>query len=316
MIVLLPKGESARKARMRGGRYVEDDVMSHKDYYKIMGLSAGATDEEIKLAYRRLARKYHPDVSKEKDAVERFKEVGEAYEVLKNPEKRAVYDQYIRDLASNQHTRQSSHAEHAYTDHQPDFDFFESLFGARQHQEQRSAGEDLHGTIQISLEEAVHGAEKEIQIPGQAGTQTLRVKIPAGVKSGQQIRLSGQGLMGGQSNARGSLYITLQVAKHPVFDVMNNDIYVNLPVTPWEAALGCTIAVPTLAGKVELKIPEGSQGGQKLRLKKRGLPGSHPGDQYVILKIITPKPTTETARVLYQKMAEEMPLNPRAEMGV
>ena len=297
--------------------------MDYKDYYKVMGVSETATDKEIKLAYRRLARKYHPDISKEKDAEAHFKEVGEAYEVLKDTEKRKIYDQYRRDRETGSHTRQA-HQRPEYADSygtdQSTYDFFESLFGARPFREQHQAGTDMHGTVQISLEEAVHGATKEIHLPGQPHTQakdqTLRVKIPAGVKSGQQIRLSGQGGAGGPGMPRGSLYITLQVNKHPVFDVMGDDIYVTLPVTPWEVALGTTVVVPTLAGKVDLKIPAGSQGGQTLRLKKRGLPGSTPGDQYVILKIVTPKPTTEAAKALYLKMSEEMPLNPRAQMGV
>ncbi len=293
--------------------------MDHKDYYKIMGVLHDASEKDIKLAYRRLARKYHPDVSKEKDAGEHFKEVGEAYEVLKDPEKRKVYDQYLRDIELNQQARHSSR-QHTRTDsqegYQAGYDFFESLFGEQPFRERPTSGADLHGTIQVSLEEAFHGAVKEIQLAG-VGEEphTLRVKIPAGVKSGQKIRLAGKGQPGLAQGKRGDLYITLQVDKHRIFDVMGNDIYVTLPVTPWEVALGSTVAVPTLGGNVDLKIPAGSQGGQTLRLKQRGLPGTAPGDQYVILKIITPKPTTDAARALYQKMAEEMPLNPRSQMG-
>lgn len=296
--------------------------MDNKDYYKIMGVSPQATDKDIKLAYRRLARKYHPDISQEKDAETHFKEVGEAYEVLKDSKKRQVYDQYMRDAELNQQARSSSHRYTQPDDHaqyQSGYDFFESLFGARPFQEQQRPNIDLHGTIQVSLEEAVHGAVKEIQLPGMphAGTsaQTLRVKIPAGVRVGQQIRLAGKGATGSHAGERGDLYITIQINSHPIYDVMGNDIYVTLPVTPWEVALGSTVSVPTLGGKVDLKIPEGAQGGQKLRLKKRGLPGEIPGDQYVILKIITPKPATDEARALYQKMAEAMPFNPRAQMG-
>lgn len=293
--------------------------MDHKDYYKVMGVPHEASEKDIKLAYRRLARKYHPDVSKEKDAAEHFKEVGEAYEVLKDPEKRKVYDQYLRDIELNQQARHSSHR-YAQADsqegYQSSYDFFESLFGEQPFRERQTSGADLHGTIQVSLEEAFHGAVKEIQLAGIGEVpQTLRVKIPAGVKSGQKIRLSGKGQPGLAQGKRGDLYITLQVDKHRIFDVMGNDIYITLPVTPWEVALGSTVAVPTLGGNVDLKIPAGSQGGQTLRLKQRGLPGTTPGDQYVILKIITPKPTTDSARALYQKMAEEMPLNPRSQMG-
>lgn len=286
--------------------------MQHKDYYKIMGVPHTANEKEIKQAYRRLARKYHPDVSKETNAEEKFKEVGEAYEVLKDPEKRKMYDQYLRtgqqeEAFTHRHTQGDAYSH--YTS--PDFDFFESLFGQKPFHQTAPAGQDVNAALNISLEDAYHGAVKEIQLSTGKEIQTLRVKIPAGIKEGQQIRLSGQGAMG--ASKRGDLYITIHIDKHPLFDVMGNDIYLNLPVTPWEVALGSTVEVPTLRGKVDLKIPPGSQGGQKLRLKNRGLAG---GDQFVILKLVTPKATTDSARALYQKMSEEMPLNPRAQMGV
>jgi curved DNA-binding protein len=296
--------------------------MEHKDYYNVMGVSPQATEKEIKLAYRRLARKYHPDISKETDAEAHFKEVGEAYEVLKDSQKRQVYDNYLRDLQLNERTRRSGQDSSAsqYQSSQSEFDLFESLFGVPPQNRRRSSGIDLHGSMLVSLLEAAQGAVKTIQLPDIKGRvsngQTLRVKIPAGVKSGQQIRLSGKGNMGQHGGPRGDLYLTIEVEKHPTFDVIDNDIYLILPVTPWEVALGSTVLVPTLGGKVELKIPAGSQGGQKLRLKHRGLPGKVPGDQYVILKLITPKPTTDAARALYEKMAQEMPMDPRADMGV
>ncbi len=179
------------------------------------------------------------------------------------------------------------------------------------------AGQDYHGTISINLEEAFQGTVKSIQVPTQEGkTQTLNVKIPTGVKDGQQIRLPGQGAVGMNGGPRGDLYLTVKVLKHHLFDVMDNDIYLTLPITPWEAALGTTVVVPTLGGKIDLKIPAGSQGGQKIRLKNRGLPGATPGNQYVVLKIITPPANSEKAKELYQQMAQEMPFNPRANMGV
>ncbi|TAL58684.1 MAG: J domain-containing protein, partial [Legionella sp.] len=146
--------------------------------------------------------------------------------------------------------------------------------------------------------------------------QTLKVKIPAGIKSGQQIRLAGQGAPGIHGGPRGDILLTITVDKHPLYDVADNDIYLTLPITPWEAALGTTLVVPTLSGKIDLKIPAGSQGGQKLRIKNRGLPGTTPGNQYVLLKIITPPATTDAAKNLYQQMAKEMPFNPREKMGV
>lgn len=299
-------------------------MTDYKDYYKVMGLSRDADPKDIKTAYRKLARKYHPDLNKQAGAEEKFKELGEAYEVLKDPEKRKIYDQYGTERAFNQNagSAQQHHSwggDSHFQDDQATQDFFESLFGARSFRQQHAAGADLHGNISVSLEEAYHGTVKEIQLPSAnaagTGKQTLRVKIPAGAKSGKQLRLTGQGASGAGRGAKGDLYLTINIEKHPVFDVMGNDIYVTLPVTPWEAALGTTVMVPTLAGKVDLKIPPSSQGGQTLRLKKRGLPGTPQGDQYVLLKIVIPQPTTDAARELYQSMAKEMPFNPRDKMG-
>jgi curved DNA-binding protein len=294
-----------------------------KDYYKIMGLSQNATEKDIKMAYRKLARKYHPDISKEANAEERFKEMAEAYEVLKDPKKRAEYDQYLKYGHSNQ--QEQPHQYTWQTEHTGPFqgtqfndDFFESLFGHARYQKQPMAGQDYQGKVTISLEEAFTGAVKSIQVPGEQNTtmQTLKVKIPAGVKSGQQIRLAGQGAPGYHGGPRGDIYLTITIHKHPIFDLMDNDIYLTLPITPWEAALGTTVTVPTLGGKIDLKIPAGSQGGQKLRLKNRGMPGTTPGNQYVLLKIVTPPATNQTITELYQKMAEVMPFNPRDKMGV
>jgi curved DNA-binding protein len=290
-----------------------------KDYYKIMGVAPNASEKEIKTAYRKLARKYHPDISKEPQAEERFKEMGEAYEVLRDTTKRAEYDQYIKNREFNQRAHSTSNAgrSHQYQGggQQFDSDFFDSLFGHARQQRPMS-GQDYQGKISVSLEEAFQGAVRSLQVPTQDGkTQTLNVKIPAGVKSGQQIRLSGQGANGLNGGPRGDLYLTVDVIKHPLFEVMDNDIYLTLPITPWEAALGTTVVVPTLAGKIDLKITAGSQGGQKLRLKNRGLPGATPGNQYVLLKIITPPATTDESKELYKKMAEVMPFNPREKMG-
>lgn len=296
-----------------------------KDYYKIMGLSQDATEKDIKLAYRRLARKYHPDISKEPDAEERFKEMGEAYEVLKDPVKRAEYDQYLknREFHGNNQEHQGWRTEHygPYQSQGTQFndDFFESLFGHSRYQQRPMSGQDYHGKIHISLEEAFNGTVKTIEVPskqeGSKELQALKVKIPQGVKSGQKIRITGQGAPGIQGGSPGDIYLTVVIDKHPVFDVMDNDIYLTLPITPWEAALGTTVTVPTLGGKIDLKIPQGAQGGQKLRLKNRGMPGTVPGNQYVLLKIITPPATTEAAKELYKKMAEIMPFNPRDNMG-
>ncbi|MCX7116894.1 MAG: DnaJ domain-containing protein [Legionellales bacterium] len=297
--------------------------MDYKDYYQVMGVGRDATDKDIKLAYRRLARKYHPDISKEPKAEEKFKEVGEAYEVLRDPKKRQAYDQYaadwqLRQQSGSQHQRpawdeESLNAQYGH-------DFFESLFGGGAHfRQQPRGGADHQGSIHISLEEAYRGIVKELRMPSQQGqreSSVIKVKVPSGVTSGQKIRLAGQGEKSLSGGSAGDLYLTINVDKHPLFDVMKQDVYLTLPIAPWEAALGCTVEVPTLGGKVDLKIPPGSQGGQTLRLKHRGLSGTPKGDQLVILKIVIPQPTSESAKVLYQKMAEEMSFNPRAKMGI
>ncbi|WP_454781248.1 DnaJ C-terminal domain-containing protein [Legionella sp. WA2022007384] len=293
-----------------------------KDYYKIMGVSEDASEKDIKMAYRKLARKYHPDISKEPNAEEHFKEMGEAYEVLRDPVKKAEYDNYRKNKAYHQqegstHWRPEE-AQHYYSG-QFNEDLFENLFGHSRYRQQPMAGQDYHGKINISLEDAFKGTVTNIQIPtheSKASMQTLKVKIPPGVKSGQQIRLAGQGAPGIHGGPRGDIYLTIQIEKHPLFDLMDGDIYLTLPITPWEAALGATVVVPTLGGKIDLKIPPASQGGQKLRLKNRGLPGTTPGHQYVLLKIITPPATTEAATELYKKMEQVMPFNPRDKMGV
>jgi curved DNA-binding protein len=291
--------------------------MDYKDYYKIMGLNRDASAKDVKIAYRRLARKYHPDISKEPNAEEKFKELGEAYEVLKDPEKRKVYDQYGQTRDTNQQQAYSSWNTGAEEGGYPfSSDFFESLFGARAGRGQPIAGQDYQTNIRIHLEDAYKGAVKDLHLKTSAkgASQTLRVRIPAGVKSGQQIRLAGQGAPSPTGGPSGDLYLTVHIDKHPLFDVKENNIYVTLPIAPWEAALGATVVVPTLGGNVDLKIPAGSQGGQTLRLKKRGLPGATQGDQFVILKIIIPQPTNEAAKALYQKMAAEMPFDPREKM--
>lgn len=296
--------------------------MDYKDYYKTMGLNRDATDKAIKSAYQKLARKYHPDLNKESGAEEKFKEIGEAYEVLRDPEKRKIYDQYEREENLRKKTQQNSSQKNWNTgqkNYQFSDDFFESLFGSRPFHAQ-AAGSDYRSTIKINLEEAYKGTIKDLHLPAISHLgiepQKLRVKVPAGVKAGQQIRLAGQGAPGQAGGPRGDLYLTIDVEKHSLFDVMGNDVYLTFPVTPWEVALGATLAVPTLGGKVDLKIPPNAQGGQTLRLKKRGLPGNIPGDQYVILKIVIPQPHNEEEKELYKKMAAAMPFNPREKMGI
>jgi curved DNA-binding protein len=323
--------------------------MEYKDYYKIMGLERNASSDDIKKSYRKLARKYHPDVSKEANAEEKFKSLGEAYEVLKDPQKRAAYDQLGANWQAGQDFKPPPGWGYAGGGGGqaggPDMggfgdvsDFFESLFGGgggmggrggRQQQRysrqpQATPGEDYHGKFQVNLEDAFRGGAREVQIPitemdsmGQrfSRTRTLRVKIPAGIRTGQQIRLTGQGGPGMSGGAQGDLYLEVEIAKNKIFDLMGNDIYYTLPIAPWEAVSGATIPVPTVDGKVELKIPPNSQGGQQLRLKGRGMPGKTPGDQYVLLKIIIPQPLSAKAKELFSQLAAEVKIDSREKMG-
>ncbi len=283
--------------------------MEYKDYYKTLGVSRSASQDEIKRAYRKLARKYHPDVSKEKNAEQHFKEIGEAYEVLKEPEKRAAYDQLGTRWRAGEEFRPppgwETYFGGSFGGAKGDLgDLFESFFTKRQNPF-RTGGEDQHAKIAISLEEAYQGTTRTLQVQ----TRTLNVKIPKGVTQGQKIRLSGQG-----AAPNGDLYLEIVLKPHRLFRVEEKDISLTLPITPWEAALGSTVAVPTLGGNVTMKIPAGSQSGQKLRLKGRGLSGKQPGDHYVVLQIVTPKADTKAAQAFYQKMAQELPFNPRADL--
>jgi len=310
--------------------------MEFKDYYKILGLERNASADDIKRAYRRLARKYHPDVSKEPDAEARFKEINEANEVLKDPEKRKAYDQFGANWKEGQEFRPPpGWQQHGFGGASGfsggDFsDFFETLFGqgragARQAGGFRARGEDQVARISISLEDAYQGTTHPISLnmPEQgpdgrivSNTRTLNVRIPKGVTEGQRIRLAGQGAPGFGGGPAGDLYLEVSFQPHPHFHAEQRDIFLDLPITPWEAALGQSVTVPTLGGPVELRIPAGSQTGRKLRLKDRGLPGSTPGDQYVVLKIVTPAARTDEARAFYERMAAELPMNPRADLGV
>lgn len=314
--------------------------MQFKDYYQIMGVARGATQDEIKRSYRKLARKYHPDVSKESNAEARFKELGEAYEVLKDTEKRAAYDQLGANWKGGQEFRPppdwKAGFEFRGADTQgsntPDYsDFFSSLFGQNfsasgdRRRNFNTRGEDHHARILISLEDSYQGATRAItlQIPtidvqGHVTTKkrVLNVSIPKGILEGQHIRLSGQGSAGVGENKAGDLYLQIEFQVHPLYKIDGKNLYLNLPVAPWEAALGATIKVPTLGGIVELKVPEGTISGNKLRLKGRGLPGNPPGDCYAIIAIALPSAETDVAKDFYQKMEQELNFNPRAKLGV
>lgn len=287
--------------------------MEFKDYYAVLGVEPGAGDAEIKQAFRRLARKYHPDVSKEKGAEDRFKGINEAYEVLRDKEKRAHYDAM----------RAGGYRPGADVRPPPGFggfdpsggfgsaggagafsDFFEAFFGAKARQ--RAAGQprppgrtgaaprtDQRVALAVPLETAFAGGTQLVDVDG----RTFEVKVPAGIRAGQVIRLSGKGPGGGD------LLLEVDYAPHPQFEVDGRNILHVLPLAPWDAVLGTTVTVPTLGGAVELKVPKESDAGKKLRLKGRGLPGSPPGDQIVEIEITAPKPENEAQRSLYRQMA-------------
>jgi len=303
--------------------------VEYKDYYKVMGVARDASADDIKRAYRKLARKYHPDVSKEKDAEERFKEIGEAYEVLRDPEKRAAYDALgTRKPGEEFRPPPDWSFEHgAEGDAGIHSDFFEQLFGGLggrgRRTSFRSRGFDTEGQIEVTLEEAFRGTERRLQLQrvavdaqghGQPTTQQVTVRIPPGVVDGQRIRVPSQGQPGIGGAPSGDLYLEVRLLPHRWFRAEGRDITLDLPVTPWEAALGDTVRVPTLGGRVDLKLPKGSQTDRQLRLRGRGLPGNPPGDQLVVIKIVTPAPQTPEGEAFYRQMATTLPSNPREAM--
>ncbi len=320
--------------------------MEFRDYYKVMGVARDATQDEIKRAYRKLARKYHPDVSKEPDAEKRFKEVGEAYEVLKDPEKRAAYDQLGANWKAGQEFRPPPDWDANFefrggfqgADSAAFSDFFETLFGrgfagtggftqSRRPggQSFHARGEDHHAKILIDLEDAFRGSTRtltlhvpEMDQRGHVFTRerTLNVQIPKGIRQGQQIRLNGQGAPGIGQGKAGDLYLEVEFRPHSLYKAEGRDLFLNLPIAPWEAALGAQVKAPTPEGVIDLKIPAGSTSGRKLRVKGRGIPGPAPGDLYVVLQIVVPPSDSDKAKELYRRMAEELKFNPRAKLGV
>jgi curved DNA-binding protein len=302
--------------------------VEYKDYYKIMGVGRDAPADDIKRAYRKLARKYHPDVSKEKDAEARFKEIGEAYEVLRDPEKRAAYDA-LGTRKPGEEFRPPPDWQFDYdaeTDAGAHSDFFEQLFGGLGRGRRgsfRSRGFDTAGQVEITLEEAFRGAERRLSLQrvamdergrAQPSTLELNVRIPAGVVAGQQIRVASQGQPGVGGGPAGDLFLEVRLLPHRWFRAEGRDIWLDLPVTPWEAALGETVRVPTLGGRVDLKLPKGSQTDRQLRLRGRGLPGNPAGDQLVVLKIMAPPPRDAAGEALYRQMANTLAMNPRKAM--
>jgi curved DNA-binding protein len=307
--------------------------MEYKDYYKILGVSRDAGADEIKRAYRKLARQYHPDRNKAKGAEDKFKEVNEANEVLGDPQKRQAYDQLGANWRAGERFTPPPgwHFDFGSAGPGPGFgraggraqagagpggfsDFFSQLFGGGLGgfgangfedlgEQVHTGGHDQHARLEITLEDSYHGATRAITL----GKRALNVRIPKGVSAGQTIRLAGQAQGGGD------LLLEIAFAAHPRFRAEGRDIHVTVPVAPWEAALGGKVPVPTLGGTVAFSLPAGSQSGRKLRLKGRGLPGATPGDEIVTISIVTPPAHGEAERSFYEEMAKRFAaFDPRA----
>ncbi len=314
--------------------------MKYKDYYQILGVEKSATQDEIKRAYRKLARTYHPDLNKDAGAEEKFKEIGEANEVLSDPEKRAAYDQLGQGYQSGQDFQPppnwdegfefSSGQNRENMQEQQFSDFFSDLFGAAHRQQtdtgagQFSArGQDHHAKIIIDLEDAFQGAKHGIVLKVPELDQTghlvvkdrkLEISIPKGILEGKHIRLKGQGSPGLGDGKTGDLYLEIAFKPHPLYHADGADLYIDLPVTPWEAALGAKVQVPTPGGAVDLTIPAASRQGGKLRLKGRGIPAKPVGDMYVVFQIALPPADNNKAKEIYETMARELDFDPRRSL--
>jgi curved DNA-binding protein len=297
--------------------------MEYQDYYKILGVDRKADAASVKKAYRKLARKYHPDVSKEPDAEEKFKQINEAYEVLKDDEKRAAYDELGQSWKTGQDFQpppgwQPYGASGRASSSSFDFDNFADLFGdmfsgAAQQNANPRANLDLHATLSLTLEE-LYGAkpvELYVRNPTTGDERKLRVKVPAHLRDGESFRLKGQGAT--RANQTGDLYVEMKLVPHPNFEVRGNDVHMRLRVTPWEAVLGAKIQVDTLGGPVNLAVPPRSQAGQQLRLSNRGLPGPRPGNQIVTLDIYVPTDVDEQTLAHFEALAKSSDYNPRSK---
>jgi curved DNA-binding protein len=316
--------------------------VQYKDYYKTLGVPRTASADELKKSFRKLARQYHPDVAKDKKkAEEKFKEINEAYEVLSDPAKRKKYDELGANWKSGADFRPPSGWEHfsggqtfrgrdaGGEDFETHFggtgfsDFFEQLFGSRMRggaggfgrsanfseEEFAERGRDVEGDIMVTLEEAARGSIRSVSVRHGSRTETHQVKIPAGVTEGQRLRIAGRGEHGSGGGAAGDLYLRVRLAKHPDFEVEDHHLIHEAELAPWEAALGAEISVPTLTGRVNIKIPAGTQSGQKLRVRGRGLPPS--GDLLVVTKIVVPAKIPDAEKKLWEQLKRESKFNPR-----
>jgi len=306
--------------------------MKYKDYYAILGVERGAGDDEIKKAYRKLARKYHPDVSKEPNAEERFKEVSEAYETLKDAEKRAAYDQLGRHAAGEEFRPPPDWGQ-SFGGGQFSFDdidladLFAGFAGRQRGGDARDRpipGADYEAGVRLTFEQAFHGTEIELDLSAieydeqgrpRRVPHRIRVRIPPGVTDGQKLRVPGKGGKGVRGGRDGDLYLDIEVMSHPLYRVDGLDVHVDLPLAPWEAVLGASVDMPTPAGRVTLKVPPGTRAGQKLRLSGRGLarPDGSKGDLYAIAQIVVPTVVDERQRALFKSLAEASSFNPRAQ---
>lgn len=313
--------------------------MQYKDYYAILGIKRDATADEVKKAFRKLARKYHPDVSKEPDAEQRMQEINEANAVLSDTEKRAAYDQLGNSYQSGQDFRPppdwdagfefSEHTHPGGTGHGADYsDFFEQLFGRMGGGFQnrpgnfQMRGEDHHAKVMLDIEDSFTGATKQItlrspQIDAQGRPtmvpRTLNVKIPKGVSAGQTIRLAGQGAPGHGGAAAGDLLLEVQFNAHAKLRCEGRDLHMTLRVAPWEAALGAALAVELPDSSIKVRVPAGAQSGQQLRVRGKGIPSAPPGDFLLDIQVVLPPADAPKARELYETMARELNFNPRQE---
>lgn len=316
-------------------------TMEYKNYYETLGVEKICTQDDIKRAYRKLARKYHPDLNKDEGAEEKFKEIGEANEVLSDVEKRAAYDQLGQSYRAGQDFQPPPNWDEGFeftgqagsngASSQDFSDFFENMFGAAYQQQRHDTaqarynakGQDHHAKVMVDLTDSFHGGKRIIglNIPLLTADghvlvkeRKLEVAIPKGIKEGQHIRLRQQGAPGLGSGKSGDLYLEIVFKDHPFFHAQGSDVYLDLPVAPWEAMLGAKVKVPTPEGIVDLTIPPGSKQGSKLRLKGRGLPAKKPGNLFVVLQIALPPADSKKAKQLYQAMAGDFDFDPRSSL--
>ena len=298
--------------------------MKYKDYYAILGVARDASDADIKRAYRKLARKFHPDVSKEAGAEEKFKEVAEAYETLKEKEKRSAYDN-LGSHPAGQDFRPPPGWETRFGEGSTDGfmdlgDLFEHLSGrGRPGRNSPRAGGDYELNAQLTLEQAARGTELEVALPPAAdgAPRTVRVRVPAGVSEGHRLRVPGKGAAGRNGGPAGDIFVNISLAPHRLFKVSGHDLYLDLPLAPWEAVLGAKVQVPSLEGRIELNVPAGSRPGQKLRATGRGLPRARgeAGHLYCVLSIVTPSSPSDAEKALYRQLADGSSFDPRAHLA-